>query len=202
MQFGRPHKFGFARGLAAGLAYVALAGGDRVLVGTFSGDRLEWFSPLHGVRRAPDLFKWLERREPHRTTDLSKVAQLAVNRLRPNGLLILISDWMTPNLEAALRTFDLARQELVGIQVLAPEEEDPSLLGAGELRLVDVETGHEVELALDAASIERYHEGLEAWSHEVRSTIRSHQGLYLRVRSDADLEQVLVRDWRMAGLIS
>lgn len=202
MRFGQPDKFGFAKAVAAGLAYVALAGGDRVLVGAFSGDRLTWFSPLHGVNRAASLFNWLEQLEPHQTTNLPRVARLAVNRLRSGGLLVVVSDWVTPDLEAALSTFDLARQELVGVQVLAPEEEEPGLLGAGELRLVDAETGNEVDLSLEPALIERYREDLETWSREVRDAVRAHRGRFLRVRSDNDVERVLTHDWRKEGLIS
>lgn len=202
MRFGRPDKFACARALTAGLAYVALAGGDRVLVGTFSDDRVAWSSPLHGVHRAPALFSWLERQAPRRATDLPRVARLALSRLRQGGLLIIVSDWLTPDLEAALRTFDQARQELIAVQVLAPEEEEPERLGAGGLRLVDAETGHEVELSLDAALIARYREDFEAWSREVESAVRAQQGLFLRVRSDAVLERVLTRDWRSAGLIA
>ena len=202
MRFGHPEKFGFASALAAGLAYVALAGGDRVRVGTFSGDRLAWFSPLHGVRRAPELFGWLERRRPHQTTDLPRVAQLAASRLPPEGLLIVVSDWLTPRLETALRTFDMVRQELVCVHVLAPEEEEPGLLGAGDVRLVDTETGGELELSLDPETLARYRQDFEAWTREVQSAVQAHQGRYLCVRSDADLESVLLRDWHTAGLIA
>lgn len=213
MRFGQPEKFEFARAVAAGLAYVALAGGDRVQVGTFAGDRVAWFAPLHGVQRAPALFGWLERQVPRRATDLPRVARLARSRLRQDGLLIVVSDWLTPDLEPdpasglndlerALRTFAQARQELVAVQVLAPEEEEPERLGAGGLRLLDAETGREVELSLDAALIVRYREAFEAWSCGVQRAVRVHQGLFLRVRSDADLEGLLTHDLRSAGLLA
>jgi len=202
MRFGQPEKFTFARTIAAGLAYVALVGGDRVQLGTFSGDRVAWSALLHGVQRAPALFSWLERQAPRQTTDLPRVARLALSRLRAGGLLIVVSDWLTPDPKAAIKTFALARQELVAVQVLAPEEEEPERLGAGRMRLVDAETGHEVELSLDAALIARYREDLEAWLREVESAVRAYQGLFLRVRSDAVLERVLTHDWRSAGLIT
>lgn len=217
MRFGQPQKFAFAQSVAAALAYVALAGGDRVQVGTFAGDRVAWFAPLHGVQRAPTLFSWLERQAPRGATDLPRVAQLARSRLRQDGLLIVVSDWLTPDLEPnpaadsvsglndlerALRTFAQARQELVAVQVLAPEEEEPERLGAGGLRLLDAETGREVELALDAAIIARYREEFEGWSRGVQHAVRAHQGLFLRVRSDADLERLLTRDLRNAGLLA
>lgn len=201
MRFGQPDKFGVARALSAGLGYVALAGGDRVQVGAFSGDQVLWFSPLHGVGRAPALFDWLKSLSPRHVTNLTAAAQQATERLRPRGLLIIISDWWMPNLEAALRIFDLSHQELVAVQVTAPEEEEPERLGVRDIRMVDVETGHEVELSLDAATLSRYRRDFEAWKREVREAVQAHRGVLLGVRSDANIEQVLVHDWRVAGLM-
>lgn len=202
MRFGQPDKFGVARALTAGLGYVALAGGDRVQVGAFSGDQVVWLPPLHGVGRAPTLFAWLKGISPHHITNLTAAAQQAIERLRPRGLLIIVSDWWMSNLEPALRIFDASQQELVAVQVTAPEEEEPERLGVRDMRMVDVETGHEVELSLDAAAISRYRRDFGVWKREVRDAVQAHRGVLLGVRSDADLEQVLVHDWRVAGLIT
>lgn len=202
MRFGTPAKFDLARAAAAALAYVALASGDRVLAGAYSGERLEWYEPLHGVRRAPALFAWLGEREARHGTDLQRVARLARPRLRRDGLVIVVSDWMTPNLDEALATFRTAGQELVAVQVLAPEEEEPERLGGGAVRMVDLESGHEVELSLDGGTAARYRADLERWTDGVRDAVRGRDGLYLRVRSDEELERVLLRDWRRAGLLA
>lgn len=202
MRFGETDKFTFAASLTAALGYLSLVGGDRVLVGAFSGSHLEWFSLLHGVRRAQALFGWLERLRPAGTTALASTARAAIPRLRPNGLLIVVSDFLATGLEDALKLLRLAEQELVGVHIFAPEEEDPELLGAGELRLIDSETGSEIELSLDTAQRERYREIFANWCLDVRGAFRERNGLYLSARSDADLEQVLVREWRAAGLIA
>jgi uncharacterized protein (DUF58 family) len=201
MRFGEQSKFACAKALAAGLAYVALTGGDRVQIGAFSSDKLEWSSPFHGVQRVPALFHWLDNLEPGRTTNLSKTTRQAIEKMRSESLVVIISDWLTTDIETALTTLDLKRQELVAVQILAPEEEEPERLGSGEIRMVDTETGQEIELSLDAALLERYREHLENWSRSVRDTVREHRGLFLRVRSDADLGQIFLKDWRKAGLI-
>ena len=202
MRYGQPGKFPFSRELTAALGYAALVGGDRVLVGAFSGSSLNWFTPLHGVRRAQALFAWLEQLRPRGTTDLIHTTRQAMPRLLSRGLLVIVSDWMFPGAQEALKVLRLGRQELVGIQVLAPEEEDSALLGGGEIRMVDSETGHEIEISLDPVMRDRYREHFERWRLSVRSALSDNQGLYLKVRSDDDLEQLLLRDWRMAGLIA
>lgn len=202
MHFGEADKFAFASSLVAALGYVSLVGGDRVLVGVFSGPHIEWFTPLHGVRRASALFGWLARLGPAGTTDFAATARAAIPRLRPEGLLILVSDFLAAGLPEALKLFDLAQQELMGIQVYAAEEADPDRLGGGELRLIDSETGAEVELSLDNDQRERYRENFARWCEEVRIAFQERRGLCLAVGSDEDLERVLMREWRAAGLIA
>jgi uncharacterized protein (DUF58 family) len=201
MAYGRPEKFGCAAALAAGLAYIALSGGDQVLVGAFSGEKLQWYSRLHGARRAAVLLGWLEGLRPHGDTDLSRTARGATPRLRRNGLLIVISDWMAEGAEEALAVFQGLRQEVVGIHVLAPDELEPEQVGFGDVRFVDAESDQEVEASLDAAAYQRYREALRAWSTELKDQLQQRQGTYLPVRSDDDPERLFLRDWRVQGLI-
>lgn len=201
MAFGQPAKLGFAKALSAGLAYVALAGGDSVRIGAFGSGHIRWSAAFRGVRRAPELFHWLERLESQRHTGLGRAARLAVGKLKPESLLIVVSDWLSGEVETALRTLDLKRQELVAVLVLAPEEAEPERLGRGDLRLVDTESGQEFELALDAEALASYRENLETWTSSLRSLVRSRQGLFLQTRSDAELETLFGSDWRKEGLI-
>jgi hypothetical protein len=85
---------------------------------------------------------------------------------------------------------------------MAPQELDPAQLGTGESRLVDAESGHEIELLIDRQALDSYQTGLAAWQERLRQQITKQQGRYLLVRSDARLERLLLHDWRLAGLIS
>jgi uncharacterized protein (DUF58 family) len=202
MRYGAADKFAFATSLTAALGYLALVGGDRILVGAFGGSHLDWFTPLHGVRRAQELFSWLERLEPAGVTDIASVARSAMPRLRPEGLLLLISDLLAPGFEDALTLFGLAKQDLVGVQVVAAEEEDPDQLGSGELRLVDAETGSEIELSFDADQRERYRDNYQRWRSDMRQTFQRRSGLFLTARSDVAIDRLLLQEWRSAGLIA
>ena len=202
MAFGRPPKLPFAASLAAAFSYVGLAGGDRVQLGAFAGDEVRWAPPMQGLRCAPELFGWLERLRAGGDTRIDWVLRAVLPRLRPDGLLVVLSDWMFDGVDEALTSLAAARQELVSVQVLAPEEFEPHRLGSGDLHLIDSETGHEVEVGLDAAAERRYRAELDAWVRDLRERHARRQWLFLEARSDDNLEQILTVEWRRLGLIT
>src|SRR5690606_38323366 len=122
-------------------------------------------------------------------TSFGRALHLAPRHLLPGGLLIIISDWWMDDPEADLKALGGAGQELIAIHVTAPEEAAPAALGGGEVRLIDAESGHEVELVLDRATLDRYAAALAEWRDRLRQNIARQQGRYLAVRSDDDPER-------------
>jgi len=202
MAYGTPDKFGFATLLAGTLGFAALAGGDSVSVAVMSGGRLHWSPRLSGARRAEILFEWLEEQKPRGTAPFGQAIAETMPKLAAQGLLILISDWWSEDVEADLRSLRAGGHEVVGIQVVSPEEADPGRLGGGDLRLVDAETGHEVELALDRATLDRYAAAFAEWRGKVRQQLLRVGGRFVEARTDDDPERLILQDWRRAGLIS
>ena len=94
------------------------------------------------------------------------------------------------------------QQEIVVLHVAAPEELEPARLGAGETRLIDAESGHEVELLVDQAVLDDYLDALAQWQNRLRRQVARKLGRYVVVRSDTNIEHLLLRDWRRSGLIS
>ncbi len=92
--------------------------------------------------------------------------------------------------------------EVLAIQVAAPEELDPSLLGTGAARLSDMESGHEVELSLDPDTLRRYGEALSERRALIRQSFLRMRGRFVELRTDAGLERTLLKDWRRAGLLT
>ena len=202
MAYGQPQKWHCAMAIAAGFAYVALAGGDSVLVGVIRKGRVHWSSSVQGTGRAPRLFQWLEQQRPRGSTNLAATMHAVMPRLHGQGLTFVISDWMFDGVENLLTSLRLAKQEVIGIHVLAPEEVEPERLGRGNVKLVDLEDGQEVEMALDPTFIEKYKRELQGWSDELKDKIYASRGRYLQVRSDDDLDRLFLRDWRNLGLIA
>ena len=192
-------RYRFAQDLARCLGFVALAAGDQLRLGIASNGAIEWSNLFTTPTQAERSFDWID--QP-RTVGGSFDGCLAAaaRELPGTGLAILIGDfWELPQ-----RAGSLLRgiaEEIWAIQVLTAEEEDPELLGTGDTRLVDPETGEEVDIALEAEVFERFRRGLAAWQAELRVTVEQAGGSFLPVRVGTPLADLLLRNWRALGLL-
>ncbi|MCW5697485.1 MAG: DUF58 domain-containing protein [Bauldia sp.] len=201
MNFGHPNKFDYARSLAALFGFVGLAGGDQVQIGVGAGRRLHWSVRYHGAQRAQRMFAWLGERTVENEGDFGATLRSATRNLSGRGLLIILSDWWEDDIEAELALLVATGQEVWGLQVVSPEELDPTMLGRGEVRLVDIESGHEVELAIDRASIDRYERAVAAWRAQIQAVLSRSHGRYLLAPTDGNVEKLFVEEWRARGMI-
>jgi uncharacterized protein (DUF58 family) len=157
-------KMDTARVLAGMLAYLGLAGGDRVQVFSIPGpEGRAWAAGPAGRHLSswPALERWLEEIEPVGAVDLSppirRLAGEGVNR----GSLILVSDLLSPDWQSALDGL-LVTSGGVVLHVLGGEELDPTL--AGDLRLADAESGREVSVSTSEETMRKYRQALEAFA--------------------------------------
>lgn len=201
MAFGTPTKFNFARELASALAFAGLAGGDVVEVGVYTGNRLSWSPRVRGMRRAPVIFDWLAAQRPA-GSGFGGALGGALPRLARRGLAIVLSDWWVDDPETDLKVLGALHQEIIAVHIASPQELDPMQLGTGETRLVDMESGHEIELLIDESAIGRYRNARVAWQERVRQQIASQHGRYLPVCTNESLDRLLLHEWRRLGLIS
>jgi uncharacterized protein (DUF58 family) len=201
MAFGEPRKHDLARSVAAGLAYVGLAGGDLVQVGALVNGGVRWHPRLQGARRIDSVVAWLTEVQPIGDTDLRRALAAAVPRLAFPGTTIVISDFFCDDLTNALGVLRQASQEVVAVQVLAPQETDPGLAYGGEALFVDSETGHEVETSVDVVQLDRYKHELALWMEELRGLVTAVAGRHWLVSSDASVDALFLTRWRQEGLI-
>ena len=202
MDFGTPNKFEYACNLAALMGFIGLAGGDQVQVGIGAGERIHWSPKLHGAQRAQALFNWMSGQKAATTGAYGTAVRESLRHLTNRGLIVLISDWWTEGIESEIRILNTTGNEVWGMHVTSREEMDPSALGEGEVRLVDHETGHEVEVALDRSTRDRYVRSLEAWREQLQSLFTRANGRYLLVPTDQPPERLFLQDWRKMGMIA
>jgi len=146
-------KFDFARRLAAAVAYVGLAGGDRVTALAFNAAEARALPLRPGPRGLYDLLEFLERSAPAGATGCRAAAErAAVSGTGPGrGVAVWISDfWMPAAAWADLAAPAGRAQDVVLTRVLAPEEVRPCASGA--LVLVDSESGERLGLDGSAAA--------------------------------------------------
>lgn len=165
-------KFEVARQLAGMMAYLGLAGGDRVQLLAIPGDseRTVRLGPAgRHLSRWPQLETWLEELSSGGTAPLAPAVRRLAGEGPGRGSIVLISDLFAADWQTALDGLGLGAGGVV-LHVLGAEELDPQL--AGDLRLVDAETGRELPVSTSEDAMRRYRAALEAFASQAAGRSR------------------------------
>ena len=198
---GDLNKFDYARRLAGGLGAVALSSGDQLTISLLQDGQLTAEEgPARGPAVLARFFRFLEKLETGGQTDLNGSMRQAAIRPRRAGLVIVISDLLAPDgYESGLRELLGRGNEAVLIHLLAPDELDPQM--AGDLQLVDFETGREQDVSLDGGLRGLYRQRAQAWLNSIRSDCRKRGIRYLQLTTREPWDQALLREMRQAGIV-
>lgn len=200
---GLDGKLRRATELAAAIGFVALTRRDVVTVHTAPQSVGPGRSrPMRFSARTawPRLRDHLAGLDAEGTGSLVATASDLLARSGPSGLTVLISDLLDEEWDAALRRLPARGADLVVIQVLGAGELDPPV--AGDVDLVDIETGRRLPLSLTDGAIERYRARRDAWLDQVSHRVASLGAGYALVRAEDDLRQVLLGSLRAGGVVS
>ncbi len=208
MNFGTPTKFTLARRIAAAVGYIGLCGFDRVAVEVFppATDPLvaaqrRALRLVRGKQSSLGFFHNLGAVVPGGRADLNAALRRGALEARQAGLAVVLSDFLNASgFEEGLTALVARGFEVVALQILAPEERDPTQFG--DLRLVDSETGQEVDVTFGRYRLKAYQEGLERHVARLREFCSARGIRFLSVRSDADLGTLLLKDLRVGAVWS
>ena len=209
MNWGQPNKLAYAVRAAAALGYISLAGLDRVTVTALGGPAgvgspSPYFPPHRGKTQAFALFSFLQSlTAPTRSSGGSsalapRLRTYATTALFP-GPLLLFSDLLDEGWADGLRALAGRGFEVSVIHLLSPDEINPQI--TGDLKLVDVESGTEVELTADFDLLARYRAGLVAWQEEVRLFCGARGMHYVPVETSLPFEELLFAWMRRQGVL-
>lgn len=195
MGFGTPTKLRYARRLAAALAFVGLVNHERVGVAALRERVAEGWGPARGRNQLGGLMGFLADLRPQGRTRLGEALAGFAQRAGEPGLAVLISDLLDPDgFEAGLRALLERRFDVHVVHVLTPEEMNPDL--AGDLRLVDSETGETREVSVDGEVLRGYRERLHRFLERSEATCRAKEVGYLRVVTDMPVEALVLSHLR------
>ncbi|NDJ76754.1 MAG: DUF58 domain-containing protein [Chloroflexi bacterium] len=194
------HKFLYGQRVMAGLAYMALGSGDHVSATIFRQDGTVQWGPLRGRGHTMNLLLWLEKAYTRGHMDTNQAMQDYARRAPRAGLCIVITDLMSPEgYEDGLRALQGRGHEVTLIQILSPDEVAPEI--AGDLQLIDVETGVPQEVTLDAEMRAIYMQRVEAWQAEI-SEYCTRRGIhYVSVQTSTPWEQLILTELRRLQVV-
>ena len=193
-------KLMFAKRIFAGLGYVSLTSGDRLMLTAINDRGMSIFGPVRGRGQGVAMFHYIQNVAADGIADLNiMLKDYALRASRP-GLTLVVSDMFSPTGYIEGLNALLSRgHEVALVHVLSPQEVTPPL--AGDLRLIDVETGQAQEVTVDAAMRQVYHQRLTAWRDEIRDECLRRGAHYFALQTDEPWERLILSDMRRVGLV-
>jgi uncharacterized protein (DUF58 family) len=202
MGAGDPPKLAYARRVAVALAYVGLAGGDRVTLRPIrGGERGSPFGPLQGRRGLVRLLRYLGR-DPAASgrTSLDAATQAFLAARPAVGLVIVLSDLLDPaGWRRPLQRLRAAGHEVHVIHLVAPDEVEPQV--GEDVELEDAETGEVVSVALTRRAVSRYRAAFADWVAQVEADCRRDEVGHVLARTDAPFEELVLETLRRGALV-
>jgi uncharacterized protein (DUF58 family) len=200
-------KLGFALGLAASLAYVAMASNDAVRLGAFTTarggvPRLET-SALHRRRETyPGFRAFVSGVRAGGATQMAEAVGRLLLERRPAGTVILISDFLVSagEYEQALRGLLRARHEVKVIHVLG-DRESTGTYPPGHYRVRDSETGELCEVTLGPRAAETCRRRAERLSADLAAFCAANGILYARAFGASHFDDIVMREFPRLGVV-
>ncbi len=192
MEVGTPAKWPAARRLAAALAFIGLSSMDRVAVGVL-GDRRLHTPHLRGKDGVARIWSFLETLQTGGAAGPAQLTELDWSR---PGMTVVISDFLSEESKgvaqwsAPVAGLRRRRQEPLLWQILAPDEENPTL--SGDWLLVTAESEESRELTITPALVAEYLSGLADHRAALRQAADGAGGRLVASLSSHGLEEQMV----------
>jgi hypothetical protein len=154
---------------------------------------------VRGRKSALTFFRNLEGVRPAGSADFNLSLRRAALQARHSGLAVVLSDFLDPGgYEAGLTALVGRGFQISAVQILAPEELNPSAYG--DLRLIDSETGAEQEVTFGKYRLKAYQQTVANYCQRLHEYCQARGIHFFRTASDAALEQLLLRQLREAEI--
>jgi uncharacterized protein (DUF58 family) len=200
MNYGEPGKGILAKKMAAVFAYIALANYDRVGIAAVTDTVIHQHPYFSGKAGYARVLKFLDSLPFEGRTSLNKSIQSFEPLMSRKGISIVLSDFLAEDgYMDAFHYLKYQQQDVAALQILSPEELDPSMSGA--LRLIDMETNEHVEVEITPRTLSLYKKALNTHMETLRQTCSNLEIALLQVGSDISLEQLVFEKLQQTGMI-
>ncbi len=202
-----PKKAAYATACAAGFGYLAIHNMDKVSFNIMKGNHAENTNgTIVGKNRFFRSISEIENLEFEGDTDIEKCIITSPDQSDSNGIAVIISDFLTDNdWKKAVDYLLYKKKQVLLIQVLTPEELDPSYMG--RINLIDLESEDVADLKnmrikIDNASQKAYQEALNAFRNDISTYCRKRDVDFISISTDTPIESVLFKELMKVGIMS
>lgn len=193
-------KFSTAQKIAAAIGYIALSNGDSLSAMVIGGQGENSFRLSRGQGHRMRYLSFLSGLEATGKTHLSAAIKRYIQTTAKPGIMFVISDLLSQDgFENGLKNAIGRGFDLRVVHVMSRSELDPEI--AGDLVLIDSETGEGREVSVGRAAIRSYKRVLNSFLSSARDLSMKMDMPYALVRSDAEIEDVLLKALRKKAII-
>lgn len=198
MDFGEPSKFEAAREVALALGFVGLNSQDAVYVSRL-GKQTGRMLPFRSRASFGRLSAWTAVQAPEDSSILAECVKTFLHAAPRAGIAALITDGLDPDLPKAISLLGGRGFEVWVVQVLAGLELDPDL--EGDLKLIDCESGAEVEITASGTILDTYRQNLKSHCSALADACKRSGGHYAMFHSGGDLLHLVNDSFRREGWV-
>lgn len=201
-----PEKANYAIAMAAALGYLSVHNMDKVSFKLIKGDKSEDpYGTIVGKRAFFDAISSLEEVEFDGESDMRESVvntQTGTN----DGLSVIISDFFSENdWKKAVDYLCYKKRQVLLIQVLTPDEVDPSY--TGRVHLIDVESNsmeddRNMKIKIDRSSQIAYERAMQEIKDELKTFCHSRGVDYVTLCTDQPVEKALFKELLKVGIMA
>ena len=199
-------KAEYAVSVAAALGFLSVHNMDKVSFKLIKEDAVEDpFGTIIGKNSFFRAISLLENLNFSDDADISQAVSSCANTGSNNGLSVIISDFLTrKDWKKAVDYLTNKKRQVLAIQLLSPEEEEPTY--SGRVSLIDVESGdladpRNMKLRITRSLQLAYQEALKDMKADIKSFCASRGADFISVTTDKPVERMLFGELLKAGIM-
>ena len=199
-------KAEYAVRVAAALGFLSVHNMDKVSFKLIKEDAVEDpFGTIIGKNSFFRAISLLENLNFSDDADISQAVSSCANTGSNNGLSVIISDFLTrKDWKKAVDYLTYKKRQVLAIQLLSPEEEEPTY--SGRVSLIDVESGdladpRNMKLRITRSLQLAYQEALKDMKADIKSFCASRGADFISVTTDKPVERMLFGELLKAGIM-
>lgn len=199
-------KAEYAVSVAAALGFLSVHNMDKVSFKLIKEDAVDDpFGTIIGKNSFFRAISLLENLNFSDDADISQAVSNCANTGSNNGLSVIISDFLTrKDWKKAVDYLTYKKRQVLAIQLLSPEEEEPTY--SGRVSLIDVESGdladpRNMKLRITRSLQLAYQEALKDMKADIKSFCASRGADFISVTTDKPVERMLFGELLKAGIM-
>lgn len=199
-------KAEYAVSVAAALGFLSVHNMDKVSFKLIKEDAVDDpFGTIIGKNSFFRAISFLENLDFSDDANISQAVSSCANTGSNNGLSVIISDFLTrKDWKKAVDYLTYKKRQVLAIQLLSPEEEEPTY--SGRVSLIDVESGdladpRNMKLRITRSLQLAYQEALKDMKADIKSFCASRGADFISVTTDKPVERMLFGELLKAGIM-